>query len=174
MSHSISRKPVPGAPAATATLAPPIAHISSSRNDTSDDDLSKDIEKSAFSVSRTRVSTEFEEPLPPYHGSSSRRGLGDSLVVEKIKSLRFKKFAFGSGQQGGGGKKIFGIRRRTFVICVVIFVISILALAIRLGVGLKKNKYVNHFYIQNSNQDTRSNRPKNIRMRQGSSKNSPI
>ena len=153
MSHNISRKPVPSAaPAVTAT--PPAAHTSDPRGDIYEDDLSKDIEKSAYSASRTRVSTEIDEPLAPYHGSTYKRGttsFGDSLFVEKVKSFRFKKFGAGSGataqgQSTGGQKKYFGVRRRTFWICVVVLIIAILALAIGLGVGVsKKKKWVETF-----------------------------
>jgi preprotein translocase subunit SecG len=146
MSHNITRKPVPSA-AATAAPPPPAAHVPPSRDDVSEDDLAKDLEKSAFSVSRTRVSTEIDEPLPPYYGNKNgRAGFGDNVVTEKLKSFRFKNLKFGAGAGAaaqGQQKKIFGIRRRTFLIGVAVFIIAILALAIGLGVGLKKSKYAN-------------------------------
>lgn len=149
MSNSIPRKPV-----ASATSVPPIAPAPAYISSASDSDLSKDLEKDDFGEKTRRVSTEIDEPLPPYRAPTYKRiltGFGGG-------------FAFGKGasaQNATGQKRYFGLTKRMFVICCVAIVLVILALAIGLGVGLSGGKkYVNNGTFPNSSLTSSLQNPK--------------
>jgi len=113
---------------------------------TSDSDLSKDLEKSEYGEKARRVSTEIDEPLPPYRAPTYKRiitGFGGGFIFGKKAQSQGAHRAGMSGRFGqtiNGQKRYFGLSKNMFIICCVATVTLILALAIGLGVGLSSGK----------------------------------